>query len=970
MQIENQKIVKSRRDYNTWVANETLEDYSLRYTPKSFRKWSEYIIVSTALGGISFLALEAIGGAIAINYGFSNAFWAIITVSIIIFLTSLPISYYAAKYNIDMDLLTRGAGFGYIGSTITSLIYASFTFIFFALEAAIMAQALELYFGLPLSWGYLLCSIIVIPIVFYGVTLINKLQLWTQPLWITLMVIPYLFVVYKDPESISQWFEFAGNSPSGANFDPILFGIAATVVFSLVVQIGEQVDYLRFLPNKTKDNNFKWWFAVIAAGPGWIVIGCAKMLGGAFLAFLALKHGLSIAEAHEPIYMYIVGFQHVFSYPTVVLTVATIFVIVSQIKINVTNAYAGSLAWSNFFSRITHSHPGRVVWLVFNVAIALLLMELGVFQTLAKVLGLYSNVAIAWVGALVADLVINKPLGLSPSYIEFKRAYLYNINPVGFGATLIASIVSITAFLGIFGIEAEAYSAFIALGLAFILSPIIAIITGGKYYIARENTAFANVEKEIACDICTHEYEPEDMAFCPIYDGPICSLCCSLDARCGDACKDSSKFYLIISQKLAPHIKPILGKFFLIFSFLAGLIGTLFLAANYQQSWGLMELYVVLLFLISIISWWSVLAQENRNLVENELTEANQKITNNYHELEKVQQQLIASEEKIQQHLIDSEKMATLGQLIAGIAHEINTPLGAIRSSAETLNYYLKETLLQFPKLLEMLTKEQQEVFFTLLENSSQEVLTFKEKRVAKKSLKTELRQYKINDSSSLADIFISLGIYKDIDIYTILLKDPNNKFIFDIAYNLSALNISTENITTAVERASKVIFALKTFARYDHSGEKTLTNLSEGIEAVLTLYHNQIKQGVELIKEYVDLKPIKCYPDELNQVWTNILHNALQAMDHKGVIRISISQQNNYAIVAITDNGQGIPDELKAKIFTPFFTTKSAGEGSGLGLDIVKKIIDKHDGKIEVDSKVGKGTTFSIWLPMQQDDS
>jgi len=210
MPITPKTIVKSRRDYNTWVANETLEDYSLRFAPRSFRKWSEFTIVSTALGGISFLALEAIGGSLVINYGFSNAFWAIIAVSLIIFLTSLPISYYAAKYNIDMDLLTRGAGFGYIGSTITSVIYASFTFIFFALEAAIMAQALKLYFGLPLPLGYLFCSLIIIPIVFFGVTLINKLQLWTQPLWIILMVIPYLFILYKEPNILSQWSEFAG----------------------------------------------------------------------------------------------------------------------------------------------------------------------------------------------------------------------------------------------------------------------------------------------------------------------------------------------------------------------------------------------------------------------------------------------------------------------------------------------------------------------------------------------------------------------------------------------------------------------------------------------------------------------------------------------------------------------------------------------------------------------------------------
>lgn len=225
------KIVKERRDYNTWVATETLEDYSLRYAPQSFRKWSEFLVANTALGGISFLALEAIGGSLLISYGFANSFWAIITVSAIIFLLGIPITYYAAKYNIDMDLLTRGAGFGYIGSTITSLVYASFTFIFFALEAAIMAQALNLYFHLPLAWGYLFCSIIIIPLVFYGVTLINKLQLWTQPIWLFLMISPYVFVLYKEPDALSHWTHFGGHSASGAAFDPLLFGMAATVSF-------------------------------------------------------------------------------------------------------------------------------------------------------------------------------------------------------------------------------------------------------------------------------------------------------------------------------------------------------------------------------------------------------------------------------------------------------------------------------------------------------------------------------------------------------------------------------------------------------------------------------------------------------------------------------------------------------------------------------------------------------------------
>ncbi|MCB2069898.1 MAG: hybrid sensor histidine kinase/response regulator, partial [Ottowia sp.] len=138
------RIVKIRRDYNSWVARETIEDYALRYTPVRFRRWSAMRVANTAFGAASFLILEAVGATLLVRYGFANAFWAILATGLIIFLAGLPISVYAARFGVDMDLLTRGAGFGYIGSTITSLIYATFTFIFFALEAAVMAYALEL----------------------------------------------------------------------------------------------------------------------------------------------------------------------------------------------------------------------------------------------------------------------------------------------------------------------------------------------------------------------------------------------------------------------------------------------------------------------------------------------------------------------------------------------------------------------------------------------------------------------------------------------------------------------------------------------------------------------------------------------------------------------------------------------------------------------------------------------------------
>src|SRR6187431_1367415 len=153
--------------------------------------------------------------------------------------------------------------------------------------------------------------------------------------------------------------------------------------------------------------------------------------------------------------MYLVVFGQMLASPELALAVTGIFVIVCQLKINVTNAYAGSIAWSNFFSRLTHSHPGRVVWLVFNVVLALILMEIGIFRAIESILVIYANFAAGWIGALTADLVINKPLGFSPKYIEFKRAHLYDINPVGVGALIISVVLSSAAFMGAFGQHAQ-----------------------------------------------------------------------------------------------------------------------------------------------------------------------------------------------------------------------------------------------------------------------------------------------------------------------------------------------------------------------------------------------------------------------------------------------------------------------------------------------------------------------------------
>jgi purine-cytosine permease-like protein len=276
------------------------------------------------------------------------------------------------------------------------------------------------------------------------------------------------------------------------------------------------------MPPRTAANSKSWWAAFVFSGPGWVIFSGTKQVIGLFLAvYLVTKVDPSLTDrAVEPVKQFL-GMYRSLLPDWVALALALILIVIAQVKINVTNAYSGSLAWSNVYTRVKKRYPGRTVFVLFNLVIALALMLLDVFSLISFVLSLYANVVMAWLVTISADIVINKHLlRLSPRFPEFRRGMLHDWNPVGLVSVGLASLLSLLCFAGMFGPEMKPFSVLIAIAVAAIATPLMAILTRGRYYLRRASDGIptpildgdGNPSGErLRCHVTGYTFERPDM---------------------------------------------------------------------------------------------------------------------------------------------------------------------------------------------------------------------------------------------------------------------------------------------------------------------------------------------------------------------------------------------------------------------------------------------------------------------------
>jgi signal transduction histidine kinase len=325
----------------------------------------------------------------------------------------------------------------------------------------------------------------------------------------------------------------------------------------------------------------------------------------------------------------------------------------------------------------------------------------------------------------------------------------------------------------------------------------------------------------------------------------------------------------------------------------------------------------------------------------------------------------LSEQRLLQDQLIEAGKLTALGQLSAGIAHELNTPLGAIQSSNQTLIEFFDVKASAALEFFGSLEPAERSLHETILSLGIKENRTLNVKHPGRKLARETCRRLEdahVPESEEIADQLTEIGLSDRVSDIVPLLVTSRNLEIIETAGEAAIARRMVEIIDEASRRAAGVVSAFRSYLSPETSEEGTIVDIAADIGRVLTLMHNMLKRGIIL---KTDLAPavVRGSSDKLSQVWMNLIRNAAQAMEYSGTLEISTIARGETAVASVTDSGPGIPDDIRDRIFEPFFTTKRRGEGIGLGLDICKKIVESHHGTITFESRPGR-TEFIVSLP------
>ncbi|MHA7059961.1 ATP-binding protein [Aquimarina sp. M1] len=346
-------------------------------------------------------------------------------------------------------------------------------------------------------------------------------------------------------------------------------------------------------------------------------------------------------------------------------------------------------------------------------------------------------------------------------------------------------------------------------------------------------------------------------------------------------------------------------------------------------------------------------------------------ISNHYELTESLVHKMTTRVREFTKDNVQAEKMMSLGKLSAGLAHELNNPASAIVRSAKALKKHLANVPEKFKRVVSIRATDQEidvinNILFDKLNNPPENTMKLTERNEKEDELEAWLEEHNVDNAyeftETLLDFCMGIPAMEEIREAT---GQKNFPHAIEWIENVLTTEKMVDEISEASDRISNLVSSIKSYTHMDRAPEKTATNIHVGLKSTLTmLAHKLKKKNISLEKDFEKQLP-KAYVfvSEINQVWTNLIDNAIDAMSHSGILKIKTSADQKFIKVAIIDNGEGIPEEQIDAIFDPFFTTKAIGEGTGMGLEVVQRIINQHTGKITVKSKKGE-TIFTVYLP------